>query len=234
MNTRARWFFVCFASLVGSAVVAYAGSAGETFTYQGQLKLASVPVTDSCEFEFSLWQSKFDTHPSAQVGPAVGFFGSDAVSVVSGLFTVVLGFGEGISDGNELFLEIAVRCSSQFDFVALAPRQLMTSAPHAAYAKRTPWYGLLYMPADIADGDDDTTLTESQVENYVIDDPINLATGTSLGGQPTDDHESNCENVGLGRRCAPDRSRLSLDNRATDSNSSSTSTVAGNTCRSSR
>ena len=38
------------------------------------------------------------------------------------------------------------------------------------------------MPADIADGDD-TQLTEGQVEGFVTNGAINLASGTTLNGQ---------------------------------------------------
>ena len=45
------------------------------------------------------------------------------------------------------------------------------------------WNALTNIPADIADGDDDTTLTESDVEDFITNGPIDLALGATLNGQ---------------------------------------------------
>ena len=44
------------------------------------------------------------------------------------------------------------------------------------------WSNLQGIPSDIADGDQDTKLTESEVENYIINGAINLGSGSQAGG----------------------------------------------------
>ena len=45
------------------------------------------------------------------------------------------------------------------------------------------WSNIQSIPSDIQDGDDDTTLTESQVEQFVNNDAIDLHEETTLGGK---------------------------------------------------
>ena len=46
----------------------------------------------------------------------------------------------------------------------------------------TAWNDITGIPSDIADGDNDTQLTETQVENYIQNDSIDLASGSTLNG----------------------------------------------------
>ena len=46
----------------------------------------------------------------------------------------------------------------------------------------TAWNDITGIPSEFTDGDNDTQLSESQVEDYIINGPINLATGTTLNG----------------------------------------------------
>ena len=47
------------------------------------------------------------------------------------------------------------------------------------------WGDLTDVPAGFADGiDDDTTLSESEVEGYITDEPIDLAEGSTVAGVP--------------------------------------------------
>lgn len=46
------------------------------------------------------------------------------------------------------------------------------------------WSDLSGIPSDIADGDNDTQLSESQVENYVTNGSINLASGSQVNSSP--------------------------------------------------
>src|SRR5574337_421274 len=54
---------------------------GTAFTYQGQLQRGGSPVTDTCNFQFSLWDA---ASGGAQIGSMQTKSG---VSVVNGLFT---------------------------------------------------------------------------------------------------------------------------------------------------
>ena len=99
---------------------------GTGFTYQGRLKQDDLPVTDTCDFQFSLWD--------AESGPAqVGSTQTKTnVSVSNGLFTVELDFGAGAFTGEARWLEIAVRCpAGSGGYTTLAPRQALTPAPYA-------------------------------------------------------------------------------------------------------
>ena len=44
------------------------------------------------------------------------------------------------------------------------------------------WTNLQSIPSDIADGDDDTQLSESDVETYITNGSVNLYAGTTIGG----------------------------------------------------
>ena len=73
------------------------GPVGTAFTYQGQLKLSGVPVSDSCDVEFTLWDDPVAILVANQVGPTLIFDGepgnSPPIQVVNGLFTVALESG---------------------------------------------------------------------------------------------------------------------------------------------
>jgi len=104
---------------------------GTAFTYQGSLeKPAGMPVTDTCDFRFGLWDAptggnQKGTSPQTQT----------AVAVVGGVFTVeFLDFGPGAIDGTARWLEIEVRCPGDAAFVLLDPRQELTPAPYSIRA----------------------------------------------------------------------------------------------------
>ncbi len=127
---------------------------GTAFTYQGQLKNAAGPVTDTCNFQFSLWDA-------ASGGTQIGATQTQSgVSVTDGLFTVQLDFGAAAFQGEARWLAIAVQCSGDSAYTDLTPRQALTAAPYASYALSAPWSGLSGVPSGFADGvDNDTTYT---------------------------------------------------------------------------
>jgi hypothetical protein len=100
---------------------------GTAFTYQGQLKQGGLPVTDTADFQFSLWDALAGGN---QIGAMIPVNGK---SVVNGLFTVTLDFGPGAFASNARWLEIAVRISGPGggDFNTLTPRQESMPAPYA-------------------------------------------------------------------------------------------------------
>ena len=110
-------------------VVAVAEPMGTAFTYQGQLKDGGVPVTDSADFEFSVWDA---TTGGVQVGSTLAL---DDQDVVNGLFSVKLDFGAEIFTGDARWLKISV-CSPAGggQFSTLSPRQELTPSPYSSYA----------------------------------------------------------------------------------------------------
>lgn len=131
-----------------------ASTLATAFTYQGRLEDTNGPVNDYCDFEFKLFAS---TGGSDQVG---GSASRNNVLVEDGYFTIDdLDFGAEAFQGEARWLEVAVRCpTGSGDYDLLAPRQELTAAPHALYADRTPWSGLIGLPAGFADGVDNDTL----------------------------------------------------------------------------
>ena len=128
---KASWsrFLLTVAVLsLGPCGVAEAEPMGTAFTYQGQLKESAVPVNDTADFEFTLWDASSN-------GTQIGSDGVSGVDVVDGLFTVVLDFGGGQFAGDARWLQIAVKGSGDPGFTTLSPRQELTPTPHAIYAE---------------------------------------------------------------------------------------------------
>ncbi len=106
--------------------------ASTVFTYQGQLKQAGVPLDDTADFQFSLWDAAGSGDPPKGGNQIRSTVDVNAVNVVNGLFTAELDFGVGAFDGRARWLQIAVRSpSGAGDFTTLAPRQALTAAPYA-------------------------------------------------------------------------------------------------------
>lgn len=103
---------------------------GTAFTYQGQLNKSGSAVTSTADFQFTLFD---DPTAGNQIGATVPL---NAVSVSNGLFTAPLDFGVAAFDGNNRWLQIAVRSpAGSGGFTALNPRQPLTAAPYALYAR---------------------------------------------------------------------------------------------------
>lgn len=95
--------------------------------YQGQLVLGGVPVDGTADFRLQLWNA-------AAGGAAItGVISRNCVMVNDGLFTLnALNFGVNPFNGEEVFLEIAVRspCGGGL-FTTLAPRTRVAPTPYA-------------------------------------------------------------------------------------------------------
>ncbi len=132
---------------------------GTGFTYQGWLADdGGSPLNGTCDFNFSLWDSLSDGAQVGAVSPVTN------VAVAEGYFNAVVNgaaeFGSNAFKGSARWLEIALRCpAGAGDYTTLTPRQALTAAPYARYAVNAPWSGLSGIPADLADGDADTTYT---------------------------------------------------------------------------
>lgn len=147
-NFSAYWFsFAVFVLPISLA----AGTLGSAFTYQGKLEQGGVDVTETCDFNFGLWDAAAG---GAQVAAAIDALN---VQVTDGTFTVELNYGAGVFEGDARWLEIAVACPAGGGLTTLAPRQELTPSPNALFAAKagaTEWASVLNVPADIANGDD--------------------------------------------------------------------------------
>src|SRR5262245_59958427 len=121
---------ICLAALAGLAAavpqaMAQPGApAGTAFTYQGRLDDGGQPANGSYDFQFQLGTSIF----GVAVGSPVTV---ENVSVVNGLFTTRLDFGQQFN-GDARFVEVRVRPgASTGAFTPLTPRQELTPAPYA-------------------------------------------------------------------------------------------------------
>jgi hypothetical protein len=99
------------------------------FTYQGRLNDGANPASGIYDLRFTIYSAS--SGGSAIGGPLT----NSSTSVSNGLFVVTLDFGAGVFTGPERWLEIDVRSNSMGGFTALSPRQALTAAPYALYAK---------------------------------------------------------------------------------------------------
>ncbi|MEW5871479.1 MAG: hypothetical protein AB1894_19555 [Chloroflexota bacterium] len=107
---------------------------GTTFVYQGLLTKDNLPVNDTCDFTFSLWDAQSG---GSQAGSTLTRYG---VGVDGGHFTVDLDFGS-VWNGTLYWLGIGVQCTRDVSPTSL-PRQALRPAPYAMYASN----------ADMVDG----------------------------------------------------------------------------------
>lgn len=83
---------------------------GAAFTYQGRLKHSGLLVNGLTDMKFSLYNAATG---GSQQGAMLTFDGAGGnpapVSVASGLFSVSLDFGSSVFNGEDRWLEIALR-----------------------------------------------------------------------------------------------------------------------------
>jgi hypothetical protein len=117
-------FLAVFLLLLASATIFAQNGA---FTYQGRLA-DNAPQGGSYLLKFELYDAAAD-------GTLVDALTDIPVTVVNGVFTVELNFtAANAFDGTERFLQISVRRSGSESYVALNPRQKITSTPYAVRA----------------------------------------------------------------------------------------------------
>jgi hypothetical protein len=109
----------------------------QSFTYQGMLKTSGIPANGNHDLQFSLWTA---ASGGSQVGSTITRIG---VSISNGVFTTELDFGD-VWDGNDRFLQIAVRPAGSGSYTTLSPRVKVNPTPYAVYAgssgsSRRPW-----------------------------------------------------------------------------------------------
>ena len=123
---------LAFGLVVSSSQVVRAQPVEMAFTYQGRLNEGGSPADGLYDVKFRLFDSPDD---DSELADALYAYELD---VIDGYFTVELDFGEGMFDGSARWLEIGIRAGELSDpneFATLSPRQKITPAPYALYAK---------------------------------------------------------------------------------------------------
>ncbi len=105
------------------AVTAFAQTSA--FTFQGKLNNGGVPANTNFDMRFALFDA---AGTGNQVGSTLTLTN---VGTVGGIFTVQLDFGADAFTGADRFVEISISPAGQNNFVTLAPRQRLTSAPYS-------------------------------------------------------------------------------------------------------
>ena len=105
-------------------------------TYQGRLLDGNIAADGLYDLQFMLYDNS-DPVTGSQVGTVNTL---EDTPVTNGYFVAGLSFGDSAFNGDERWLQIAVRPFDRIDpddFVALSPLQPITHAPYALYARRT-------------------------------------------------------------------------------------------------
>ena len=99
------------------------------FTYQGYLEQSGQPVSNQCDFKFSLWTDSNNPQPGTQLGSDLAL----TSSVNDGVFSALLDFDTAILTSEARWLQIAVCCASPCSpgYTDLSPRQPITAAPYS-------------------------------------------------------------------------------------------------------
>jgi hypothetical protein len=135
------------------------GTVGDTFTYQGRLRRGGTYYDGTCAFQFSLYD---DPSTGSQVGSTQTVVG---VAVGDGYFNATLNaggeFGADAFRGDKRYLQVAVQCPGDADYVLLGGRIALNAMPYALYATNAlgatniPWTDVISKPAGFADDVDD-------------------------------------------------------------------------------
>lgn len=111
----------------GGSPNAPSATTGSAFTYQGRLIKNGQPVSDTCGLQFYLWDAAVSGN----------FLNANSYStwpISNGLFTVQLDFGTAAFTGEERWLETAVKCTGDANYITLSPRTKLTAAPYAIHS----------------------------------------------------------------------------------------------------
>jgi hypothetical protein len=100
---------------------------GSSFTYQGRLIKNGQPISDTCGLTFALYDA-------ASGGSFLNSNTFNTVPISNGLFTVQLDYGAGAFNGQERWIETAVKCTGDANYITLNPRTKLTAAPYALYS----------------------------------------------------------------------------------------------------
>jgi hypothetical protein len=113
--------------LLSVPVVAHAQGTG--FTYNGRLNNNGASANGSYDMRFTIYDAGAGNNVIA--GPLT----ISPVDVANGLFTVRIDFGAGVFTGPPRWLNVEVQPTGGGGFVALTPRQEVTSSPYSIQAQ---------------------------------------------------------------------------------------------------
>ena len=130
MNTKFSSLIVAITLVLGQSYLCIAEPVGSAFTHQGRLSEVNVPTTGTFDFEFKLY---YNLNAGSQLGITQS---ATDVNVIKGLFTTQLDFGDSVFNGEARWIELAVKGLGDPGFTTLMPRQKLTPAPYAIYAKK--------------------------------------------------------------------------------------------------
>jgi hypothetical protein len=128
MKRHAIVLVLAVLALVAPALRAHATPLTTAFTYQGSIDRSGILPSDSCTFQFKLFDA---VTAGAQIGSTIV---TPATLLPGGQFSVSLNFGVGVFDGNQRWLEVGVHCPGDGGLTTLTPRQPITATPYALYA----------------------------------------------------------------------------------------------------
>jgi hypothetical protein len=155
------------AVLLNATTVVPASAQSTVFTYQGSLDDGGVPASGPHDLRFRLFDA---ASGGAQLGSTLCV---DNVTVVEGVFTAQLDFGQQFATTGQRHLEIEVRrdtgltCGSAAGFIVMTPRQQLTATPMASHASGA-------FSLDAADG--------SPASAVFVDNGGNVGIGTTTPG----------------------------------------------------
>lgn len=128
-NTLTLHFYWLIGLIAMLCLPVHSAPLGTSFSYQGRLNVDGGAANGHYDFQFHLFSS--ETNATALAGPVSVL----AVPVSNGVFQVTIDFGLGMFNGEERWLEIAVKNSLTDDLPQLLnPRQAITPAPYALHA----------------------------------------------------------------------------------------------------
>jgi hypothetical protein len=109
-------------------------SLAQPFTYQGELSQSGSPANTLHDFEFRVFAVATG---GVQLGTTTFRPGT---LVENGVFTATVDAGLGVFNGQERWLEVAVRTTGSGDpYTTLAPRQRITAAPYSLRSLSERW-----------------------------------------------------------------------------------------------
>ena len=167
------------ALVLASGAAATAQSIDSTFTYQGYLEDNGEPVNSPAV------QLIVQAYSAAVGGVLLGADTISSVDVVDGVFSVPVDLGS-VFEGDRVWLRVGVALAPGGSTQFLSPRQEVTAAPYAGYAKVAETANVSLDDAYENGRTIDANVGEVAIENSAgsIFSPATLRVGTASGGAP--------------------------------------------------